>query len=322
MPLTGEVFFQTEKILTTEVSSHAIMLGLYRSENTNDERLRAGYEECRLITKRYGTSFYFATQFFPKETRDGIYAVYAFARIPDEIVDDPNNRDRDEAIAKLEAWRSSWLRAMAAGRADDQVMNAIVHAFRKYGIPVEDGEAFLRSMFMDEDKTEYANYAELEDYMYGSAGVIGLMVTRVVGYASEAAFPYAIKLGYAFQLTNFLRDIREDHDELGRVYMPQDELARFGLSTGDIRRHARDERFLKFMQFQIQRARAVYREAFPGIRMLDWRGRFAVRISYVLYKAILNEIERANYDVFAGRVRTTYQQKLALSVKALAGVYD
>jgi len=298
------------------------MLGLYRDENTHSELLAAGYEKCRAITKHYGTSFYFATQFFPEEMRLGIYAVYAFARIPDEIVDDPENRDREEAIAKLSAWREEWRKAMLAGRADDDVMNAIVHAFHKYGIPVEDGEAFLRSMFMDEEKSEYRNYAELEDYMYGSAGVIGLMVTRIVGFSTEEAFPFAVKLGYAFQLTNFLRDIREDCDELGRIYMPQDELARFGLSGDDIRDHVRDERFLEFMKWQIERNRLIYREALPGIKLLNWRGRLAVRVSFVLYKAILNEIERANYDVWAGRVRTNYQQKLALSVKALAGVYE
>lgn len=298
------------------------MLGLYRDENQDVDRLRIGYEECRAITKRYGTSFYFSTQFFPKETQYGIYAVYAFARIPDEIVDDPANRDRDEAIRKLKSWRSQWLAAMDAGRSDDRVMNAIVHAFRKYEIPVAVGEAFLRSMFMDEEKSEYANYAELEDYMYGSAGAIGLMVTRVVGFESEEAFPYAVKLGYAFQLTNFLRDIREDCDDLGRIYMPQDELAQFGLSGEDICNHVRDSRFLEFMKFQIERNREIYRQALPGIKMLHWRGRLAVRVSYVLYKAILNEIERANYDVYAGRVRTNYQQKVALSLKALAGVYE
>ncbi|HUR98295.1 MAG TPA: phytoene/squalene synthase family protein [Pyrinomonadaceae bacterium] len=298
------------------------MLGLYRDDNYDSARLRAGFEECREITRRYGTSFYFATQFFPEETRNGIYAVYAFARIPDEIVDDPFNRDRDDAIRRLEDWRQGWLTAMDAGGAEDRVMNAIVHAFRKYKISAEVGEAFLRSMFMDEDKSEYENYAELEEYMYGSAGVIGLMVTRVVGFESEDAFPFAIKLGYAFQLTNFLRDIREDCDELGRVYMPKDELARFGLSREDICAHIRDDRFLAFMKFQIDRNREIYREALPGIKLLNWRGRLAVRVSYVLYKAILNEIERANYNVFAGRVRTNYQQKLALSIKALAGVYE
>lgn len=286
------------------------------------QRLLSGYEKCRQITRRYGTSFYFATQFFPAETRLGIYAVYAFARIPDEIVDDPDKSDRAAAMAELRDWRRRWLEAMERGSSDDDVMNAIVHVFRKHGIPVEDGEAFLASMFMDEQKRDYADNAELEKYMYGSAGVIGLMVTRIVGYSSEAAFPYAIKLGYAFQLTNFLRDIREDCDDLGRVYMPKDELAKFGLDRRDICRHIRDERFVEFMKFQIRKTRQVYRDALPGIKMLNWRGRLAVRVSYVLYKAILGEIERANYNVYAGRVRTNSPQKLALSLKALAGVYE
>jgi phytoene synthase len=104
--------------------------------------------------------------------------------------------------------------------------------------------------------------------------------------------------------------------------MPQDELEQFELTDDDIRNHVRDDRFLEFMKWQIERNRAVYREAVPGIKLLNWRGRLAVRVSFVLYKAILNEIERANYNVYAGRVRTNYQQKLALSLKALAGVYE
>lgn len=284
--------------------------------------LRAGREDCRKITRKYGTSFYFATQFFPSEVREGIYAIYAFARIPDEIVDDPNLTDNDEAIARLNEWAERWRAAMRSGLSDDPVLNFIANQFSKYDIPEDICEAFLRSMFMDKAKFTYANYGELEEYMYGSAGVIGLMVTRVVGYSSDDAFEYAKKLGYAFQLTNFLRDIREDYDELGRVYMPQDELARFGLTNADIAHQNRDDRFVEFMKFQIERNRQVYKEALPGIKMLHWRGRLAVRISYVLYKAILGEIERANYNVFAGRVRTNRQQKIYLSLKALAGVYE
>lgn len=301
------------------------MLGLQESAvktTQTSDKLAAGLEHCRLITQRYGTSFYFATQFFSRETRNGIYAVYAFARIPDEIVDDPNCDDHDEAIIKLAAWRTEWLKAAEAGESDDPVLHAIVHQFAKYGIPVSDGEAFLKSMFMDEEKFAYENYAELEEYMFGSAGVIGLMVTRVVGYSSDDAFEYAKKLGYAFQLTNFLRDIREDYDDLGRVYMPQDEMRRFGLTNADIAKKIRDDRFVEFMKFQIERNREVYREALPGIKLLNWRGRLAVRVSFVLYKAILSEIERANYNVFAGRVRTNRQQKIYLSLKALAGVYE
>ncbi len=286
------------------------------------ELRQSGLEECRRITKKYGTSFYFATQFFPREVREGIYAIYAFARIPDEIVDDPNLTDHDEAIEQLNQWSDRWRQAMLAGVSKDPVLNFIAVKFAKYKIPIADCEAFLRSMFMDEAKFSYANYGELEEYMFGSAGVIGLMVTRVVGYSSDDAFEYAKKLGYAFQLTNFLRDIREDYDELGRVYMPQDELEKFGLTNADIAHQNRDDRFVEFMKFQIERNRQVYREALPGIKMLNWRGRLAVRVSYVLYKAILGEIERANYNVYAGRVRTNRQQKIYLSLKALAGVYE
>ncbi len=300
------------------------MPGLFQGETTTtaDTLLEDGIEQCRLITRRYGTSFYFATQFFPKDVREGIYAVYAFARIPDEIVDDPNCRDSRSHVVQLENWRAEWLTATRRGRSEDPVMHAIVTMFAKYGIPVEDGEAFLRSMMMDEERSTYETYGELEEYMYGSAGVIGLMVTRIVGYESDAAVEHAIKRGYAFQLTNFLRDIREDYEELGRVYMPQEELRRFGLANADIAARKRDERFVEFMKFQIERNREVYREALPGIPMLHWRGRLAVRISYGLYKAILGESERANYNGFAGRVRTTRQQKIYLSLKALAGVYE
>lgn len=284
--------------------------------------LRQGLEKCRGITRRYGTSFYFATQFFPRKMRDGIYAVYAFARIPDEIVDDAASVDKAKVHEKLQNWRDAWLAATDAGESDDATLNAIVHQFKKYSITPDIGEAFLKSMFMDEEKRSYADYAELEEYMYGSAGVIGLMVARVVGCSGPEAYPYAIKLGYAFQLTNFLRDIREDYEDLGRIYMPEDEMRRFGLEPADISSQRIDGRFVEFMDFQIERNRRIYREALPGIPMLNWRGRLAVRVSYVLYKAILNEIERANYNVYRDRVRTNFRQKVWLSMKALAGVYE
>lgn len=291
-------------------------------QRQEDGSLRSGIEKCREITRHYGTSYYFATQFFPREVREGIYAVYSFARIPDEIVDDPNKGTKEETLAKLEGFRQSWLAAMKAGGSEDEIMNAIVWAFNKFGIPVSDGEAFLKSMFLDEEKFTYENYAELEDYMYGSAAVIGLMVTRIVGYSSDEAFYHAKQLGYAFQVTNFLRDIRQDEEELGRIYMPLDELRQFGISAEDIANCVYDERFVAFMKFQIERNRQIYREALPGIPMLAWRGRLAVKVSYMLYKAILDEIERVNYNVYLGRVRTNFRQKVWLTVKALTGVYE
>jgi 15-cis-phytoene synthase len=292
------------------------------SYERNDGFLDEGFRQCRDITRRYGTSFYFATRFFPREMREGIHAVYSFARIPDEIVDDPRITDRRLVHNELSRWHRDWRKSMNEGRSDDPVMNAIVWTFRRFNIPPDDGEAFLRSMYMDQEKTSYENYSELEDYMYGSAGVIGLMVSRIAGYRSDAALPYAIKLGYAFQLTNFLRDIREDYEDLGRVYMPADELASFGLTPNEISKQICDERFIEFMKFQIQRNRDIYREALPGIAMLSWRARLAIRVAYVLYKAILDEVERVHYNIYRGRVRTKLRQKLWLSAKAVVGVYE
>lgn len=290
-------------------------------EDQREAFLKDGFAKCKVITKKYGTSYFFATQFFPKQIRRAIYATYSFARIPDEIVDNPLNHNREKAIAELEEWRDQWRKAMRAGKSDDTILNAIVHTFTKHHIPVDYGESFLHSMFQDEEKSTYANYPELEEYMYGSAGVIGLMVTRIVGFSSEKAFPHALKLGYAFQLTNFLRDIREDHDDLGRIYMPQDELARFGITREDIAAHRCDEKFIAFMKFQIERNRKVYLEALPGIKMLNFHGRLAVRMAYVLYGEILREIEKLDYDIFRERARTSFGRKLWLAAKAIVGIY-
>lgn len=287
-----------------------------------EELLSEGFSLCQAIAKKYGTSYYFATQFFPREVRLAIYALYSFARIPDEFVDNPDSEDASVIKARLEEWREIWRAAMLTETTKDPIMAAIVSTFKKYKIPQEHGEAFLRSMIQDTEKETYANYKELEDYMYGSAGVIGLMVTHVVGYSTDAAFKHAIQLGYAFQLTNFLRDIGEDWDIRRRVYMPQDELAKFGLGTADIAHHRTDEEFIKFMKFQIKRNREIYREAIKGIPMLHLRGRLAVRISYVLYSAILGRIERMNYNVYSDRARTNFPQKLALAARALLGVYE
>lgn len=287
-----------------------------------DEILLEGFRKCKEITRKYGTSYFFAMRFFPKEMRDAVYAIYAFARIPDEIVDDPQKTSREQSIRDLKSWRQKWIDAIEQGTHDDPVLAAISHVFHKYEIPVEDGEAFLASMFMDEEKCFYENYQELEKYMYGSAGVIGLMVTRIVGYSSKDAFPYAIKLGYAFQLTNFLRDIKEDYEELDRIYMPADELRAYGLSANDLRNQHYGEKFQAFMKFQIERNLKIYREALPGIKMLNWRGRLAVRTAYVLYKAILTEVERVNHNVFLGRVHTNTSQKVWLTLKSLVGVYE
>jgi phytoene synthase len=282
-----------------------------------EKLLAEGFRKCQEITRKFGTSYYFATQFFPRDVRRAIYAVYAFARIPDEFVDNPDNADLAESRRQIEKFREEWRQAMKENPADDPILTAIAATFHKYRIPQAEGEAFFDSMLQDTEKMTYADYAELEKYMYGSAGVIGLMVTRIVGFSSDAAFKHALELGYAFQLTNFLRDIREDWDVRQRVYIPQDELKKFGLSNQDIADHRYDEKFIALMKFQIERNREIYRESQKGIPMLAPRGRAAVKIAYVLYAGILNEIEKLDYNVFRQRARTSLTTKLKLSAKAL-----
>lgn len=290
--------------------------------NQNEKLLAEGFQKCQEITRQFGTSYYFATQFFPRQVRLAIYAIYAFARIPDEFVDNPDNVDSAIARKQIEEFRDNWRKAMINKDSDDSILLAIAKTFDEYKIPQAEGEAFFDSMLQDTEKTTYANYTELEKYMYGSAGVIGLMVTRIVGYSSEDAFKHALQLGYAFQLTNFLRDIREDWDIRQRIYLPQDELAKYGVSEKDIADHIYDEKFIALMKFQIERNREIYRESLKGIPMLKPRGRIAVKISYVLYSGILSEIEKLNYNVFKQRARTSFSKKLRLSAKALLGIYN
>lgn len=182
------------------------------------------------------------------------------------------------------------------------VLWATADTFHRYRIPFEYSESFLEAMIQDTWKASYATYEELRSYMYGSAAVVGLMMCHVIGFEKEA-LPYAEKLGYAMQLTNFLRDIEEDKRLRGRTYLPQDELARFGSDK------------IGFMKFQIDRADRLYDEANQGIRFLHPRGRFAVRAASDLYREILRKIEARGYDVSV-RVRTSLLEKILITMKS------
>lgn len=269
--------------------------------------LDAAFEVCRGIHKRYGTSYYFATRLFPRDLRLATHALYAFFRIPDEIVD---TEDKVGKGARLLAWREAWKEAYATGVSDDPVLFATAWVFRRFSIPFEYSEAFLQAMEQDLEKTRYATYEELRAYMYGSAAVVGLMMTHVIGFSGPEALSRAEALGYAMQLTNFLRDIREDDEERGRIYLPQDELTSFGLSNDDIHSRCIDVRFQAFMQFQVARADRLYEEANQGIPLLARRGRLGVRAGSDLYRMILRKIEQQHYDIYSQRARTSLFEKI------------
>lgn len=274
---------------------------------------------CRALQAKHGKSYYFATRLFPKPLREATYALYAFFRVPDEIVDTTSQTPQQAAEA-LETFRADWRKAYQEKDTEHPVLYAAQQVFHQYQIPPEYAEIFLDAMVQDTWKTDYANYAELEKYMYGSAAVVGLMMVRVIGtngQSWESVETQAKKLGEAMQLTNFLRDIREDFDLRNRVYLPQDELSKFGLSREDIQEFVASESWNEFMKFQIARADKLYAEARQGIQGLHPQGRTAVRVAARLYQEILRKIEQQNYNVFEKRASTSTWEKLTLTIKEL-----
>lgn len=270
---------------------------------------------CKAIQKKHGTSYFFATRFLPKEQRIAVYALYAFFRVPDEIVDHLGARSTEEAQRALHAWCEAWRAVRAGGPTDDPVLRLSHWVFERYQIPNEEAEAFFASMDQDTFTFEYPDYEAVRRYMYGSAAVVGRMMTRVLGYTDERAFPAAEALGYAMQWTNFLRDIQEDWDERGRVYLPQDRLAAHGLTNQAIASHEASPAFLSLMQEEVARADVLYAQAEEGIQYLN-NGRLGVRIAARLYQGILRELERQGRNPFAGRARTSFFTKLRLAYRA------
>jgi phytoene synthase len=264
-------------------------------------------EVARRLNKKHGTSYYFATCLFPKHLREATFALYAFFRVPDEFVD---NGAPDQAQQLLENWRTDWHKAYQSGTSTDPVLRLNAEVFHRYQIPFAYSESFLEAMFRDLSDTRYANYAELERYMYGSAAVVGLMMSHAIGFSDPRALEYAQKLGYAMQLTNFLRDIDEDFQQRGRIYLPLDDLQRFGVKEAQFAERYFDANFYSLMQFQMQRAHQLYEDAEPGIALLNSEGRRAVRVASALYRAILTKLEEQGSNPFAGRARTSTLEKV------------
>ncbi len=280
---------------------------------------QSALREARAILRHHGKSYYYSTCLFPRELQDATCAVYAFVRLPDEIVDNSPQETPDDLRAverQLQEFSDEWRRAYQTQNSTDQILQLTAQTWHKYGIPYDYSEDFLRAMLQDTHQTDYATYEDLRSYMYGSAAVIGLMMSHLVGFSRPETLEHAQKLGYAMQLTNFLRDIDEDFQLRNRVYMPADELARFNLSRADIETRNFSPDFRAFMQFQAARAHQLYEDANLGIPMLNAEGRFAVATASTLYRAILGKLEKADYNPFPRRVKTSMPEKIVLTGRA------
>jgi phytoene synthase len=264
-------------------------------------------EKCRVIHKKFGTTYYYSTLRFPKRIQWRVHAIYAFVRVPDEWVDNPGEMGLDERVELLKDWREQMVRGLNGERPDHFAMRAFCDAVVECRIPVEEAHLFLNAMEMDITKDRYATYEELRDYMRGSASAIGVMMC----YAMCARTDYdtiarAKALGEAMQLTNFLRDVNEDL-ERGRIYLPQEDMIRFGVTEQDLRSKVVTDQFIQFIQlmkFEIERSRGLYLDSDFGIAKLPPNMRKAVLLSRILYSQILDRIEANGYDVFRHRART------------------
>jgi phytoene synthase len=276
--------------------------------------LAASYEACRRLHAHHGRSYYLATRFLPADKRPSVHALYGFARAADEVVDGDCSLSLQQKSAQLTRLGT----AVRTGDSSVEVAPAIHDTLVRHGIPLSTVDAFLAAMLADLTVTRYPTYDDLLAYAHGSAAVVGLQLTHVFGTVVPVALasPYAIDLGLAMQLTNVLRDVGEDLVR-GRVYVPEEDLARFGVTVDQLHARVVDERFRALMRFQISRTRTLYRTAAQGIRLLHPSARPAVEASLRLYGGILGAIERADYRVLDRRVSVSPVRRAGLLAAAL-----
>lgn len=295
-----------------------------------DPALREAYTHCRALNAAHGRTYFLATRLLAPAQRPAIHALYGFARMADDVVDDPAADASPAAVAaRLEEVRARMRRALAGTDPaqlvveGEPVVAALADTVTRHGIDHRHLEDFMDSMAMDLTVTDYPTFDDLARYVHGSAAVIGLQVLPVLGTVGprEEAEPYAADLGVAFQVTNFLRDVGEDLDR-GRVYLPGAELAAFGVDR-DLLAWCRttgrtDPRVRRALAHLVARTRAVYRRAERGIALLHPVSRPCVRTARVLYGGILDEIVAADYDVITRRVAVGNRRRATVALPGLA----
>jgi 15-cis-phytoene synthase len=272
----------------------------------SQSELDAAYRTCAGITRRSSRTFFLASALLPPAKQRAARALYAMCRTTDDIVDDIHCSvaERREALAQ---WQAMILSDHVTQPAP--VCLAWVNTQLQFNIPRGYTEQLILGCARDLEQNRDASFAELAEYAYGVASTVGLMAMHITGFLGEDALPYAVRLGIALQMTNILRDVATDWQS-NRVYLPQDELAAHGLTEEDLDRGVVDRRWRAFMQFQINRNRELYRDAIQGIALLEADGRFAIAAAAQLYRAILDDIERHDYDVFSRRAHIGTAGKL------------
>lgn len=260
-----------------------------------DISLQKAYKEAEKITAGHSKSFHFASGLLPEEKRASVRALYAFCRTVDDIVDESADGQRE---AQLDYWRTMVKTASFAD--DDLIAAAWSDTLSRYHIPRHYALQLIDGVARDLSQSRYQTFEELATYCYGVASTVGLMSMYIVGFHTNEAVPYAIKLGVALQMTNILRDVGEDYRN-GRLYLPREELVYYGIQESDIADGHMTHNWRQFMKFQIERTRQLYAESWAGVKLLEREGQLAIGAASVFYQGILDEIEKRDFDVFSSR---------------------
>ena len=275
------------------------------------------------ITKASRTNFYYAFLFLPKEKREALYAVYAFSRLVDDAVDQASSTGAAaEAVAH---WRGELARVYGTGGAGASepplghpVARQLAGVVKQFRIPRDYFDALIDGVEMDLTQTRYATFEALSRYCYRVASVVGLICIEIFGYRNPATKDYAVAQGMAFQLTNILRDIKTDAAH-GRIYLPQEELARFGYGEAELLAGRYNDAFVELMAFQCERARAYYDKAAGLLPFEDRRSMLASEIMGGIYRRLLDEIEARRYHIFEEEIRLSAPAKLLIALRTWAG---
>ncbi|RAN97635.1 phytoene/squalene synthase family protein [Micromonospora noduli] len=283
--------------------------------------LTAAYDRCRELHKRHGRTYYLATRLLPAWKRRHVHALYGFTRYADEIVDSTEDLPPAERAALLDRWASQFVAGLHGAPVDDPLLPAVLHTIAVFDLDRDDFASFLKSMAMDLTVTAYPTYDHLLDYMEGSAAVIGTMMLPILGSSDPvAAREPARQLGFAFQLTNFIRDVAEDLDR-DRTYLPDEDMAKFGVTREELAEaRARGRvtpRIRELIEYEVTRAQAHYAAAAPGITMLAPASQACMRTAYALYGGILDEVAAQDYDVFVRRALVPQRRRMAVAARAL-----
>ena len=275
------------------------------------EENRAAFAYARKITAYYSKSFYFSAQMLPKERRWATFALYGFCRHCDNLIDTPRQRTETEILREIQRLTEELHIAYNTGESQDPIIRTFILVAKTYNIPIAYPLDLLNGVAMDVKQVRYKTFDELSLFCYRVAAVVGLMMTSVLGYKDEQAFGYAKQLGIAMQLTNILRDVKEDK-EMGRIYIPQAELAQFGVTEQDIFAEKMTPELRALMKFQIERADQYYTEAIPGISLLKTESQYAIYSAAKIYRGILRKIEEHDYNPFLSRVFVPSTQKIKI----------